>query len=315
MTSKIDLFSDLGGETWRILRFVDESDKRWSAFNPSIAYSPEQGYCILFRSSNYFFDPKTGGTVATVGNRIQNRVFIANLGDDWQVVPGSLRELDYSKGPRFLRGPEDGRLYWRDGGWEFLSVMREPYVTDDVPRLGTFRITGERADLLKVYDSPDLQPIEKNWMPPYKKTSKFDFVYSATSVYKEDIGKIYARDEAESVGNNIRGGSCLWELPDGSYLAIVHEADVKKETKFISRMFSYKEVPVRKYLHRFAKYRSDGTLTHLSDLFTFQNVDIEFAAGLVVCDEDVIVSYGYKDVASYLGKIKLKAVLDTLKEI
>jgi predicted GH43/DUF377 family glycosyl hydrolase len=44
-------------------------------------------------------------------------------------------------------------------------------------------------------------------------------------------------------------------------------------------------------------------------------VDIEFAAGLVVCGEDVIISYGYKDVASYLGKIKLKAVLESLKEV
>ena len=315
MSSKNILFSDLGGETWRVLRFVDENDKRWSAFNASIAYSPDEGYCILFRASNYFFDPKTGGTVATVGTRIQNRVFIAKLSEDWQVVPESLRELDFSSGLRFLRGPEDGRLYWRDGGWEFLSVMREPHVTNDVPRIGTFRVDGNKANLVRIYDSPDLQPIEKNWMPPYKKTSKFDFVYSAVSVYKDGIGKIKTRDATEDAGSNIRGGSCLWELSDGSYLAIVHEAEVRKESRFVPRIFGYKEVSVRKYLHRFAKYKSDGTLTHLSDLFTFQNVDIEFAAGLVVSGVDVIVSYGYKDVASYLGKIKLKAVLDSLKEI
>ena len=68
--------------------------------------------------------------------------------------------------------------------------MREPYVTNDVPRLGTFRVDGNKANLIKIYDSPDLQPIEKNWMPTYKKTSKFDFVYSAGSVYKDGIGKI-----------------------------------------------------------------------------------------------------------------------------
>jgi len=315
MSSKIDHFSDLGGETWRVLRFVDENDKRWSAFNPSIAYSPDEGYCILFRASNYFFDPKTGGTVATIGSRVQNRVFIAKLSEDWQVLPDTLRELDFSSGLRFLRGPEDGRLYWRNGGWEFLSVMREPHVTDDVPRIGTFRVDGSKANLTQIYDSPDLQPIEKNWMPPYKKTSKFDFVYSAASVYKDGIGKIKTRDATEVAGANIRGGSCLWEMPDGTYLAVVHEANVRYETKYIPRMFATKEMAIRKYLHRFARYSSDGTLTHLSDLFTFQGVDIEFAAGLVVCGDDVVVSYGYKDVASYLGKIKLEAVLESLKEI
>lgn len=315
MTIEIPLFSDLGGETWRVLRFVDENDKRWSAFNPSIAYSPDEGYCILFRASNYFFDPKTGGTVPTIGTRVKNRIYMANLDSDWSLTPKSLREIDYTSGPSFLRGPEDGRLYWRDGGWEFLSVMREPHVTSDVPRLGTFRIEGNKANLVKVYDSPDLQPVEKNWMPPYKKTSKFDFVYSATSVYKDGIGKIHARDEAESVGNNIRGGSCLWEMPDGTYLAVVHEADVRYETRYIPRMFATKEISIRKYLHRFARYSSDGTLTHLSGLLTFQNADVEFAAGLVICGDDVLVSYGYKDVASYLGKIKLEAVLNLLKEV
>ena len=315
MTNQIATFSSMGGETWRILRFVDESDKRWSAFNPSIAYSPKEGYMVLFRSSNYFFDPQTGGTVATIGTRVKNRVFIAKLSNEWGVVPESLRELDYNRGFKFLRGPEDGRLYWRDGGWEFLSVMREPYVTEDIPRIGTFKITGGDAKLVDLYHTGDLQPVEKNWMPPYKKTSKFDFVYSATSVYKKDIGKIETREPTKVAGNNIRGGSCLWELSDGSYLAIVHEAEVRKESRFIPRMFGYKDVSIRKYLHRFAKYKSDGTLTHLSDLFTFQDVDIEFAAGLVVCGDDVVVSYGYKDVASYLGKIKLEAVLESLKEI
>ena len=71
----------------------------------------------------------------------------------------------------------------------------------------------------------------------------------------------------------------------------------------------------RNYFHRFAKYTADGTLTHLSEKFKLSDADIEFAAGLVVSGDDVIVSYGYKDVAAYLGRIKLDAVIKMLKEV
>lgn len=308
-------FSDLGGETWRIRRFADPKDKRWSAFNPSIGYSPKYGYAVLIRASNYFFDPENGSTVATIGTRVLNRMFIASLDKDWQIIEDTLVELDFSGVGRYLRGPEDGRLFWRDGHWHILSVMREPHITNDVPRLATYKIIDNKAELLKVHNDGDLQPVEKNWMPTYKKNPKFDYVYSAISVYIEGTGKKDKRKASDLAGNSIRGGSCLWELEDGSYLAIIHECAAKKERVYIPRRFGYVSMTRRTYLHRFAKYSSDGTLIGLSDLFTFGGADIEFAAGLVVSKEDVLISYGYKDVASYLGKIKLKAVLEMINDV
>lgn len=311
----VTTFSELGGDTWRIRRFADESDKRWSAFNPSVAYSPVEGYVVLFRASNYFFDPLTGETVATIGTRVLNRMFLANLDESWQIQEDTVREIDFSYVGRYLRGPEDGRLYWRDGGWQILSVMKEPYITNDVPRLATYRLVGDVAQMLALHDSSDLQPIEKNWMPTYDANPEFDFVYSATSVYKEGTGKIRRREATDLAGNNIRGGSCLWDLGDDTYLAIVHEADVTQAYEYSARRFGFVSRLKRKYLHRFARYDRSGKLIGLSDLFTFQNADIEFVAGLVVSGEDVIISYGYKDVASYLAKIKLDKVLELINDI
>jgi hypothetical protein len=308
------LFTDLGGETWRICRFVDESDKRWSAFNPCIAYSPEEGYVVLLRSSNYFFDPKTGDTVATIGTRVKNRMFLANLNKDWQIIEETLRELDFSKVGHFLRGPEDGRLYWRDGHWEILSVMREPHISDDVPRLATYKLNGTTAEMVKLHTAGDIQPIEKNWMPTYEKNPNFDFIYSAASVYNVDVGKVKVREATEQAGNNIRGGSCLWDLGK-KYLAITHEAIITKERRYIARMFEYRAKVIRTYVHRFATYDKNGKLLELSDPFSFQGANVEFAAGLVLSGDDVIVSYGYKDVAAYLGKIKLDAVIAMLKAV
>ena len=302
---------DFGGETWRILRFVDESDKRWSAFNPSVAYSPEEGYVVLIRASNYFFDPESGATVATIGSIVLNRMFMANLSEDWKIIPETLREIDFSKCGRWLRGPEDGRLYWRDGHWEILSVMREPHISNDVPRLATYILHGTEAELEKLHTVGDLQPMEKNWMPTYEKNPDFDFVYSARSVYVVDVGKVDVRDSNE---DHIRGGSCLWDLGD-KYLAIIHECSVKYERRYSNRKFAWVGWPVRGYFHRFATYDKKGALTGLSDKFTFQGASIEFAAGLVVNGRDVIVSYGYKDIASYLAKFDLDKVLESVHDI
>ncbi len=308
------LFADLGGETWRICRFVDESDKRWSAFNPSVAYSPTEGYVVLIRASNYFFDPNTGDTVATIGTRVKNRMFMGSLTSDWKLDHDSLREIDFSEVGQYLRGPEDGRLYWRDGGWEVLSVMKEPHITNDIPRLATYKIKDNKATLIKIHTEGDIQPIEKNWMPTYEKNPNFDFIYSATSVYNVGSGKVKLREASEEAGNNIRGGSCLWDLGD-KYLAITHEAVIRLEKVYTPRMFGYRDKVIRTYLHRFSTYDKTGKLLEVSDPFSFQGVNIEFAAGLVLSGDNVIVSYGYKDVASYLGKIKLDAVIGMLKAV
>jgi hypothetical protein len=308
------LFTDLGGETWRICRFVDESDKRWSAFNPSVAYSPTEGSVVLIRASNYFFDPKTGDTVATIGTTVKNRMFLGNLTSDWKLAPDSLREIDFSGVGNYLRGPEDGRLYWRDGGWEILSVMREPHITNDIPRLATYKINGTKATLVKIHTEGDIQPIEKNWMPTYEKNPNFDFIYSATSVYNVGSGKVRLREATEEAGNNIRGGSCLWDIGD-KYLAITHEAIIKTEKVYTQRIFGYRDKVIRTYMHRFASYDKTGKLLEVSDPFSFQGANVEFAAGLVLSEDDVIVSYGYKDVAAYLGKIKLDAVIAMLKAV
>jgi hypothetical protein len=308
------LFSDLGGETWRILRFPLEDDKRWSAFNPSIGYSPIDGYVVLFRSSNYFFDPKTGDTVATTGTIVKNRMFMAKLDKNWQIVESTIKELDFSGCGRFLRGPEDGRLYWEDGAWHILSVMREPYISNDIPRIAKYRLRGHTAELVKLHVEGDLQSVEKNWMPFYSKPADCDYIYSAVSVYKSGIGKIYRRDKSELASELIRGGSALWPLENFN-LAIVHEVGTREETKYSNRNFGMVTRTKRNYFHRFAGYTADGTLTHLSDRFKLSDANIEFAAGLVVSGDDVIVSYGYKDVAAYLGRIKLDAVMQMLKEV
>lgn len=306
-------FESFGGTTWRILRFPNLSDKRWSAFNPSIAYSPSEGYVVLFRSSNYFFDSETSSTTLTTGSRVQSRMWLGNLKSDWTLDDTTLREIDFSSsGMEFRRGAEDGRLYWVNGSWEITAGLYEPGI--ELPRIGRFRLEGLKAKLVKIYNDGQLFDVEKNWMAPTSSSEEFDFVYTAADIYKDLIGPIRVKEPSDLI-RNVRGGSQLWSLPDGRYLAIIHEADVKKTMVHIPRMFVTKEVSIRTYVHRFAIYNNFGVLQGLGPRFKLSDARIEFAAGLVVVGDDVIVSYGYKDVAAYLGKININAVLENIEEV
>lgn len=311
--SKYLSIKDLGGETWRILRFADESDKRWSAFNPSVAYSPDYGYTVLFRSSNYFFDPETSSTTLTVGAWVQSRMWLGTLTDDWLIDPKSLREIDFSEaGIKLKRGAEDGRLYWADGAWEITAGLYEPGM--DLPRIGRFRLDGLKAKLVEIYQDGKLFDVEKNWMAPAESTKNFDFIYTAIATYKRGTGPVTLREPTDQI-RHVRGGSQLQRLDDGRYLAIIHEADVKKTKVHIPRMFVTKDVSIRTYVHRFATYDQNGKLLGLGPRFKLSDARIEFAAGMVIAGDDVIVSYGYKDVASYLGKIELQTVLSGIEEV
>ena len=80
-------------------------------------------------------------------------------------------------------------------------------------------------------------------------------------------------------------------------------------------MFVTKDVSIRTYIHRFATYDENGKLLGLGPRFKLSDARIEFAAGMVLVGDDILVSYGYKDVASYLGKINLQRVLDGIEEV
>jgi hypothetical protein len=310
---KFPLFTDLGGETWRILRFPDENDKRWSAFNPSIAYSPQEGYVVLLRSSNYFFDPNTGDAIPTIGTRVKSRMWLANLDKTWQIDQKTLREIDFSdSGVNFLRGAEDGRLFWRKGAWEITASMKEPAIP--FPRIGKFRLDGLKAKLVELYDTLDLQDVEKNWMAPQGENAEFDYVYGPNSIYEVGVGVIEKRKMTDAI-KDVRGGAPLYDLGDWGYLTVIHEADTKEVEIYSARSFGIRRTLVRKYYHRFARYNRSGTLIGLSDKFKFDGVRIEFAAGLIVDGTDVIISYGYKDVVAKLAKIKLAKVKQMIKEV
>ena len=314
MNLSFPTFKALGGSTWRIRRFADESDKRWSAFNPCVAYSPRDGYVVMLRSSNYFLDPEFGNAVVTTGGRVRSDVWVGKLDENFEIIDGSMRMVDFSEaGITFRRGAEDARLFWRDGQWFFIAGLKEPGIP--YPRLGIFKLDENyKATLVEIMGDGWLNWVEKNWMPPYEKNPNFDYVYNSTSVYRNGQGPVDGLREMDFTTKGIRGGSPLWDLGDKTYLALVHKAYMETVERFNPRVFGNQIANVRTYTHCFARYDYEGKLIQITPQFVFHDRTIEFGAGLVVSGEDVIVSYGYKDVASYLGKIELKKVMEMLHD-
>lgn len=273
---------------------------------------------MAFRSSNYVIKKETAEYLVTTGNKIQNKVYFCELDSTLKVQ--NLRQIKFDTIPlqdedlKIVRGAEDAKLFWRNDAWYFTAVLKEPYGIP-IPRLATFVLKDDFAYFLDLngFANEDNKKAEKNWMAPYSYNENFDFVYGPTKIVK-DRELITVRDGSEEI-RGLRGGSNLWELADGTYLAIVHKTYAKKIEYFCSRRFGVVSGELRNYEHRFARYNQWGKLFQLSEPFQFISEGVEFASGLVVLDDKVLVSFGKEDVASYLASIKLSKVMEMLRDV
>ena len=273
---------------------------------------------MAIRSSNYVVNPETGEYSVTTGNKIQNKVYFCELNFDLEIE--NLREIKFDSIPladedlKVVRGAEDAKLFWRNGAWHFTAVMKEPYGIP-IPRLAKFIIKNDVAHFLDLngFVNEDNKKAEKNWMTPYEENPNFDYVYGPNQIVK-DRELITIRDLNDEI-KNFRGGSNLWDLGDSTYLAIGHKTYIKKIEYFCSRRFGVVGAELRNYEHRFARYDYYGKLIQLSKPFQFISGGIEFAAGLVVLDNQVVVSFGKNDAASYLASINLDKVMEMLRDV
>lgn len=307
----IKTFSELGGKTRKVLQFPIEGSKTWSGFNPSIGISPDGKIAMTIRSSNYVIVKPHDDSYLLTGGKVRNRLWFAELNNSLEIE--SLEEItvDQSKG-ELRRGVEDARLFWRDG-WEIIAVMLEQHTPR--ARLARYKLVEKTAWLQEKLDYSfiDSKRMEKNWMPTMYPNAKFDYVHDSLNVVTG--GTLVRVSEPKDLATGVRGGSCLWNLDDGTYLAVVHKTYVKTYDLWDSKTFSKRERIIKTYAHMFARYDENGAIIALSDEFSFVEPGIEFAAGLIVKGDDVVVSFGFRDAASCVGVISFDKVMGMLKEL
>lgn len=305
-------FSYLGGRVVNLRRLARTDSKHWSCFNPSIAYSPTQGYAATFRSSNYIIKPESGELYVETGGHIRNKVYFSELDDDLKIV--DLRELDFSDcTPEMKRGVEDAKLFWRDNKWQFTGVV----VERDIPRarmcMGAINPKTNKVSDLKMFGAIDVRKPEKNWMLPYKENKNFDFVYGSNAIVKGD--KIIHTMMTDKRLSALRGNTNLHDLGDGTYLTLMHIMYSQHVRVHDPRTFGMRDGLLKNYTHVFARFNEYGKIAQLGEEFQFVGPGIEFAAGLVEKDNELVISFGQNDVSSHLGFIKKSEVLNSLVDI
>lgn len=303
----------LGGTTRQLRRLVDPEIKTWSAFNPSIAYSPKEGYAVTIRSSNYVIYLDTGYLEVTNQGEIRNQVWFAELDEDLALK--NLRKVEFAKSEYSLeRGIEDAKLFWRDGSWYFTGIMMEKTHTP-VARVVLYKYDHKKnlATLVKKYDGPEYAKPEKNWMAPYDVNPNFDYIYGPTAIIRDNtlINKFNPNKKL----SGLRGNTNLHDLGDGTYLAVVHMLYVKNVTYQSIRTFAVQAGKQKFYTHQFVRYSMQGDIISISKEFQFEINGIEFAAGLVEKGSDFIISYGTNDLSSHLATISKEKVMALLEEV
>jgi hypothetical protein len=101
--------------------------------------------------------------------------------------------------------------------------------------------------------------------------------------------------------NGLRGGTQLSRIGDEAWLGIGHQMKFVGGKKY--------------YWHVFYLVDSRGSMTAASEPMKLVPNGIEFAAGLAIDGDRVIISFGVDDMKCYLGETALSAVLQVLKPI
>lgn len=147
---------------------------------------------------------------------------------------------------------------------------------------------------------------EKNWMPFLDKPYHYIKWSNPTEVVKVDIADGSSTTVFDGqylpTTTDFRGGSQIVSYQD-KYIAIIHEVDL-----FNSEVGRKDAV----YRHRFALWDNNFQLIKYSEAFSIMDGHVEFATGMLIKDNNFLITFGFQDNAAYVLQIPEKVVLDLL---
>jgi len=300
------------GEVQQIRRLIEPPKKEWSAFNPSIAYAPNKGYAMTFRSSNYVI-LETGELHVTQGAKIRNQVWFTETDEDLTIK--NLRRIKVpSEIVTTWRGLEDSKLFWREGKWHFTAVMLETHTP--VARLCVCVLDEKKSEVtdVEIFQGTDAKKPEKNWMLPILEPNpNFDFIYGPNSIVKD--GQVIFTVMNDSRLSGLRGNTNLLEQPDGTYLAVMHKLWTKETRHYIPTRLAYVNGHDKNYGHYFVRFDRFGRLVEMSRVFQFIARGIEFCAGIVEIGDDLVLTFGRSDVSAHAARAPKKDIISLLQPL
>jgi predicted GH43/DUF377 family glycosyl hydrolase len=204
-------------------------------------------------------------------------------------------------------GLEDARLVKWDNRL-FMCGVRRDTKTNGEGRMELSEIV-DGVEINRYRIEPPNDPesyCEKNWMPILDKPFHFIKWSNPTEVVKVDINKlssktVYLSENFKQLKRDIRGGSQVIRIGD-YYVALTHEVDLWK---------SKHGKKDGRYYHRFVVWNEKFEIIKVSDEFNFMAAGVEFCCGMTLYKDNVLITFGYQDNASFL----LKAPLEYIKKV
>ena len=222
-----------------------------------------------------------------------------------------------------FHGLEDVRVFrWEDK--LYVCGVRRDVKPNGEGRMELCEVEwGKNICIEQTRDRIEVEPhtyLEKNWMPifdmPYhfvKWANPLEIVKvnpkdkSTETVQKGILNiisseTVISKDEKLKLPLGLRGSSPVILFGDeGDRMCITHETD------FFHHPGMKKDAH---YYHRFLIWDKDWNVKSLSKPFKFMGTMIEFCCGLLVKDNNLIMSYGYQDNAAYALKMPIETLND-----
>jgi predicted GH43/DUF377 family glycosyl hydrolase len=208
-------------------------------------------------------------------------------------------------------GLEDARVVRWDGKLYLCGVRRDT-TTNGVGRMELSEIEVSIDSVKEISrvridaPAPNTSYCEKNWMPVLDKPYHFIKWTNPTEVVKADpvtgaCETVVLQELNADYSGNIRGGSQVIPWEDG-YLCLNH----------ITYLFkSELQRKNARYRHVFTKFDKDFKIQKVSKEFSFMEGEIEFACGMAQLNDDLLITFGFQDNASFLLRTP-KTIVESL---
>lgn len=307
--------AELFGASVKAIEFTPEPG--WNASNPSIFADGDHVRCVVrtvnYRIVNGRYVTPPDDLVRDEGTYkgwqlIRTRNFLLDLDADLKTTR-TIELVDATGVARTsypVHGFEDARLFaWKGSWWATCTVC--DFTEDGAREIALLKIDDDgavvRADALR---GPWSDQQQKNWMP-FVEGDVLRFIYATypTTTFElthadDGAPKILHAPNASLGHGRLRGGSQGVRV-DGGWIFIVHDV-------------AFPPGGGRLYLHRFVLLDDKLQLVSMTDPFYFEQLGIEFCAGLAQVGDKLVASYAVNDGSARLGIFDWRAVRRTLRK-
>ena len=258
---------------------IDNETHIFNSSSPCILKTNDGKFIMNMRYVNYKLD---NGRYVEWSKNIMTLNKYAELDNDYNIVYEKLFDFDFMLDNANIKGVEDIRLFYDDNKLMYNGVKN---INDEICMVfGEYDINKSMLEYCHVPSTFTNNQCEKNWV---YLNDYIVYSWNPLTLCKINDGKLICsiKKETPEIFKYFRGSTGGY-LFNSEYWILVH-------------MVSY-EMP-RHYYHIFVVFNDAMELIKYSIPFSFEGICIEYALGLIVDENNIVISYSTLDNTSKIG--------------